>query len=104
MSRAALAPKTAGKLRLWNAVLGVKLGKNRQTQLVVIGTLAPSAQHDGTGAHGGRHIIKLRAAGDGRYTLRHCKQIPERWRDWAEVVARAIPVAVGQPVSLKRRT
>ena len=87
-------PKTAG-LRLWNAVLG-SLGKNR-TQLVVIGTLAPSPL-TGTGAWWPEHIAE--GCGDGRYTLLIAAD-PERWRDWAEV-ERVNPCMAVNPF-LKRR-
>ena len=87
-------PKTAG-LRLWNAVLG-SLGKNR-TQLVVIGTLAPSPT-SGPGAWWPDHIAE--GCGDGRYTLLIAAD-PERWRDWAEV-ERVNPCMAVNPF-LKRR-
>ena len=87
-------PKTAG-LRLWNAVLG-SLGKNR-TQLVVIGTLAPSPT-SGPGAWWPAHIAE--GCGDGRYTLLIAAD-PERWRDWAEV-ERVNPCMSVNPF-LKRR-
>ena len=87
-------PKTAG-LRLWNAVLG-SLGKNR-TQLVVIGTLAPSPT-SGPGAWWPDHIAE--GCGDGRYTLLIAAD-PERWRDWSEV-ERVNPCMAVNPF-LKRR-